>query len=90
MLISSSLHQYRTVPSYAGQCPDKNSPRRARYRSATIGRRPSPRDPGAETILALGDPGHSRSVPGAKGLTRQPLVMMLPARGPAGTASLTR
>ena len=27
MLVSSSLHQYRTAPSYAGQCPDKDSPR---------------------------------------------------------------
>jgi hypothetical protein len=43
MLISSSLHQYRTAPSYAGQCPDKDS--------ASFRARPS-HDPQAPPPLA--------------------------------------
>src|SRR6185437_4159150 len=43
MLISSSLHQYRTAPSYAGQCPDKDSPASTRRRRTAMPDHTSPR-----------------------------------------------
>src|SRR6202035_2586992 len=65
MLTSSSLHEYRTAPSYAGQRPDKNShPPRARI--------PSPASPGAAPHRAEAVPGPAAITANALAATRPP------------------